>query len=505
VPGARETVTSQLRTGSGAEAGDATRGAAIKLGAECAGRLFSIATALLIARGLGVEDFGSYALLTGIAVIVAEAGEFGLGATASQALVARSVSLPVLVATRLRLTAAVVAACGLCLLLLPVIAPASWGGAAWASLLVPLVCYFLLAGWSDFLGIALRARGAPSLEALSVLSLRATVLLVALSALGAGGGLRLLAWTLPLSPLPALILAAVLLRRQRGAAAGEAGSGRRVCDVLRSAAPLALNGALALLSLRVEILALAAVRGDRDSGLFAAALKLVELLILVPAALGAGAMPALTREALAGGATVARRTVATAALLGVPAAAGLVLLAPWIVGRLFGPDYADAATPLRILAPALVPVFLNAVLFHCLIALGRGAALPRLTLVRLGVASLLAAALIPSFGPSGAAAGFLVAELTLLALVSRACRAERLEAPLASPLRTAALASVPMAAGALAARAEPLLALVVGVASYAAALAAASLLGPRLAERLAAPRSASSERRFFLRRVGGGG
>ena len=50
-------------------------------------------------------------------------------------------------------------------------------------------------------------------------------------------------------------------------------------------------------------------------------------------------MPALTREALSGaGDAVRRRTVATIAFLGAPAAAGAALVAPGLLSVLFGAE-----------------------------------------------------------------------------------------------------------------------------------------------------------------------
>jgi O-antigen/teichoic acid export membrane protein len=64
-------------------ADDASRGSAIKLGAELLGRLLALATTLLVARVLGVSDFGLFAVLSGIAVLVAELSDLGCRASPS--------------------------------------------------------------------------------------------------------------------------------------------------------------------------------------------------------------------------------------------------------------------------------------------------------------------------------------------------------------------------------------------------------------------------------------
>src|SRR5262249_31485211 len=154
-------------------------------------------------------------------------------------------------------------------------------------------------------------------EAATILCFRATTLALVAWSFTRGLGLRGLVWALALSPVLALVLGGALLR-----AAAQPGDGVTApgpLALLAMAFPLAVNGGLALLSMRVELLALGTVVDDYTTGLFAAALKLVDSLVLVPAAIATGAMPALTREAVAGGAAARERTAGTVALLGVPA------------------------------------------------------------------------------------------------------------------------------------------------------------------------------------------
>jgi O-antigen/teichoic acid export membrane protein len=208
----------------------------------------------------------------------------------------------------------------------------------------------------------------------------------------------------------------------------------------------------------------------------------VEFLNLVPSAIGAGAMPALTREALSGtGDAVRRRTVATVAFLGAPAAAGAALVAPGLLRLIFGADYAEAAPSLRVLALAVLPLFLNGILVSALIATGRGQWLPRLTAVRVGLAAALAFLLVPRFGGLGAAWGFMASEMALLALTTHACAAAGFRVSLAGPAVRALLATVPMAVLVGFAPAMSLPAVVgIGVLAYAGTLGLAWRMAPGL-------------------------
>jgi len=457
------------------EASEATRGSAIKLGTELVSRLLGFLTTPILTRGLGVAAFGLFARHSVIAVIAAEAAELGLQATASRALVARELPLGTMVRAKAILTAIVFLACLL--------------GIPWGPVFIPLVLFFVLAGWSEFLGVALRARGHRLRESGLILCLRVFGVALVWVALGRGLGLIGVSWAFVASAVPSIALGAWLLRGTGSTeralsvpSVASVPSDPGIAAVLRASAPLAVNGGLALLSLRVEMLAVWHFHGDRETGLFVTALRVVEFLNLVPSAVGAGAMPALTREALSGaGDAVRRRTVATVAFLGVPAAAGAALVAPSLLSLIFGADYAEAAPSLRVLALAVVPLFLNGMLVNALIASGRGDWLPRLTAVRVGLAAALAFLLVPRFGGLGAAWGFMVSEMALLALTTHACATAGFRVNPVAPTVRALLVSIPMAVLVGLAPAAPLpVAVGIGLLAYAATLGAAFWLVPGL-------------------------
>ena len=472
------------------EADDATRGSVVRLAAEVASRLLLFATTLLLSRWLGPTDYGLFAKLSAYALLLAEAGELGLQVLASRALVAGSVSLRSLVRARLVLAGlvALVAAAAVFL------APLAWrllGDAGTAGPRAPsvgrllglLVAWFALSGWGEFLGVALRCRRARRLEALVLLALRAAALALTVAALLAGAGLGGAALGLAVSPVPAIALGAWLVHRTPAAPAPEASA----AAVLRQSAPLAVYAALLLLSPRVEFFVLTFLRPDREVGLFAAALLPVWFLAMVPGAITAGAMPALTREALDAGRAdeVRRRTSGTLALLGVAAAVGLALLASPVALLLVQSgasveDYAGAAAPLRIMAAAVPALFLNALVAAALNAGGRAGWLPRLILARVLAAFALAAVLVPRLGGTGAAAGLVGAEWLLLAGGAVASRRAAFAVPVGSALAVAVAAALPMALAVAGLREHLVGAVAIGALTWAATLAAAFRLAPAL-------------------------
>ena len=466
------------------EAADATRGSAVKLAAEVASRLLGLGTTLILLRGLGASDFGLFGVSSVYALLLAELGELGLQALASRALVAGTLSLESLVRARLVLAALVTMAAVASVPLAPRIAGWLGGEAVDGPVLALLVAWFALSGWGEFIGVALRCRRARGLEALLLLALRGGALVFVAVALVLGMGLRGVSGALALSPLPALALGAALLHRTNPPVVAPSVS---PAAVLRESSPLAIHGGLLLLSPRVEFLVLSWLLADREAvGLFYAALNVVWFLSMAPSAVVAGAMPALTREALQGGGSVRRRTAATLALIGAPAGVGLALVAGAVALLLLGPGYAPAgygaaAGLLRLLSAAVPPLFLNGLVLAALIAAGRASWLPRITAARVALAFALAFGLVPLLGPRGAALGLVVAEWALLALAAVACRQASFAVPVVRPLAWALLACVPMALAVSGVSGSLALAVPVGLLSWAATLAAAWLVLPGVA------------------------
>jgi O-antigen/teichoic acid export membrane protein len=457
---------------SASEADDATRGSAIKLAAEVVSRLLTLATTFLLARQLGVEDYGRFAKLSIYALLLAELGELGLQNLASRVLVARTIALRSLVRARLGLAT-----------VLGLVAVAS---AAFDAPLALLVAWFALSGWGEFLGVALRCRRRRLEEALLLLVLRASGLVAVAAALALGTGLAGVTASLALSPLPALALGAWWLERPLE---GPAGERLAVRGVLAASAPLAVHGGLLLLSPRVEFLVLTWFRPDQEVGLCGAALTVFWFLSMVPSAIAAGAMPALTREAVRGDGPVRRRTAGTMALLAAPAALGLALVARpfavlWWGGGYAPADYAATATPLRILAIAVPPLFLNWLLSASLIAAGRASYLPRLTATRVALAFVLALVLVPRFGGVGAASGLAISEWTLCGLGGLACRLVDFRVPLLKPIAVGLLLALPMALAVNGTSDHLVIAVAVGALTWGATLAAAWHLAPDLAHGL---------------------
>lgn len=180
----------------------------------------------------------------------------------------------------------------------------------------------------------------------------------------------------------------------------------RLRALLAAALPLTLVIATNELSLRLPQVLLVHWATTADAGYYAAATRLSETLYLLPVIACTALFPAVVRAQASGPQIYARRMETFYALLlwgGFAVALPLSLLASWLIGLLFGPDYAPAADVLRIHAWSLPLVGLICARGQALIAEN----LPRFNLIS-AVVNLacnlgLAWWLIPQFGPPGAA------------------------------------------------------------------------------------------------------
>ena len=419
---------------SSSSANEASRGSAIRLGAEIVVRLSSVIATLWLTRSLGVSTFGAFLLALSLGLMIAEICDLGLNAIVVPLVVRSHRNLRTLFMLKGVMTLAVAL---LCVILIPLTSRASGIG---PKVLALTTIHFIGASWIEMAGTTLRSLGRRAEEAAVLFAFR-----LALVALVIGAPFGMSVWGASLSYAtsigPALLIGAWLLR----ASFGESGAaGLPVRAILRQAAPMGANGYLSLLSTRVEIFLLQAFWGEHIVGLFGGALRIVESLLTLPSAIAAGALPSVSRDVVTGSTGAAQRTFGLIVWLAAPAAVGLALCAPGVLNVL-GPGFVDGAGALRVLSLALFLCFSNAALFHVLIAAGDTGIIPRLTGVRVAVAALAGACLIPLGGLVAGAASFTMAELVLFVALVRRTR-DHAEIDVARPVGWAFLASAPMAA-----------------------------------------------------------
>ena len=185
----------------------------------------------------------------------------------------------------------------------------------------------------------------------------------------------------------------------------------------REVLPLGIAIVASMIYYKVDIVMLRAMRGDAETGLYAAGYKALEVLAVVPSVLLAATFPALS-QALVRDRQTSHQLHRTA--MGLLVLAGLVAAVPLAsfpaeLTAVLGPRFADTAPMLRALAPCVVLTFVNYPETHMLVALGMVRMQMLLSLALIGVNVGVNLLLIPRYGGVGAAWATALTEFVLLA------------------------------------------------------------------------------------------
>ena len=169
---------------------------------------------------------------------------------------------------------------------------------------------------------------------------------------------------------------------------------------------------------RADTFILSLFRPFQEVGLYTVAYRVYELLALFPAIVMTSIFPLLSRFVV-GRRDMAARVLETAAdvflAVGVPIAAAGLVLAPAIARTVAGDDFAGAAPALRLLLCAAVFAWVSGLFGYALIAGEHQTSVLRLSVGALVLNVALNLALVPSSGPTAAAAIALGCEILLAA------------------------------------------------------------------------------------------
>jgi O-antigen/teichoic acid export membrane protein len=436
---------------SPAAGGAAIRGGALRVGGYLVGVLLTVVSAAVLFRYLGPDDAGRYVTVLAIVAIVGSMFDGGLHSLAIRETSVRrgddrSAVIGDLVGMRLvlgvvgtLLAAAFATLAGYEQSLVLGTALGSVGLVLWSVHLIiaaPLVASLKL-GW---------------VTAIDVFRQAATVVLV-LAFVWAGLGL--LAFFAV--PIPIAIVAVVwtILLVYGKVALAPSFRTSRWRRLLRDVVPYALATAAGLLYFRVAVVLMSLVSTERETGLYSAAFRIVEVLMIVPQLAVGVLLPILARAAsddhdrLAYGVDRAFRATA---VFGAGLAVVLAIGAPFAIAVVAGPDFADAADMLRVQALGLGVALVTSVFTYALLSLRLHRELLYANGIALAVSIALTLVLGRAWGGMGAAIAVVAAELCLAAgavwLLVRDSPAlspawSFLPRVLAAALATAAVAAIP--------------------------------------------------------------
>jgi O-antigen/teichoic acid export membrane protein len=393
--------------------GAAIRGGALRVTGYLVGVLLTVLSAAVLFRYLGPEEAGKYVTVLAIVAIVGSVFDGGLHSLAiREASVRKGADRSEVIDDLLgmRLVLGVVA-----ILLASVFAavlgyePSLVLGTALAS--VGLVL------WSTHLILAAPLVARLRLGWVTAIDLFRNAGAVVLILAGVWAGLGLIAFlTVPIPvAVAAVVWTAVLVRRQVSLRPSFRVDAWRV--LLRDVVPYALATAAGLLYFRVAVVLLSLVASEHETGLYAAAFRTVEVLLIVPQLAVSTVLPIFAhaasqdRDRLTFGVD---RTFRTAAVFGGGIAVVLALGAPFAIAVVAGPDFDGAADMLRVQALGLGVALVTSVFTYALLSLRMHRELLVANVAALGVSVMLTLSLGSAWGGIGAATATAIAEVCLV-------------------------------------------------------------------------------------------
>ena len=130
--------------------------------------------------------------------------------------------------------------------------------------------------------------------------------------------------------------------------------------LLKDSWPLLLSGATVVLYMRMDIVMVKLLSGEREAGMYAAAVRISEMGYFIPGALASSVLPWLLRSRGQGSGAyrgALQHYFDLSAALGYCIAVPTALLGPWLAPFLYGGEYAGAGAVLQWHALAAVFVF----------------------------------------------------------------------------------------------------------------------------------------------------
>ena len=264
-------------------------------------------------------------------------------------------------------------------------------------------------------------------DSVVVLADRVLLLAFGLAALWSGFGLRGLTIAFVVARGTAFVLAAALTHVRLG------GLGLRYDrdtwrDLHTTALPLGFFLIVLNLYQYVDGVMLGALRTDAETGLYAAAFKIYEGFTYGPLAISAVITPRLSAlfvQNRPGHRRLSLAGIAGSTLFGIVVAAVAFAIATPLLVFLFGPDYADATQPFRILCVGLPVVFAIWILHAIAISVDRERLLLQTGLIGLAVNVGLNLYVIPRYGGSGAALATVIGEVVSAGVLALGLRSTR--------------------------------------------------------------------------------
>jgi O-antigen/teichoic acid export membrane protein len=389
----------------------AARGGGLRVGAYIAGALFSVLSASLLTRHLGVVRFGEYVTALSLVAIVGALSDLGLTAVGVRELSTlapkeRSPLARDLLGLRITLTLAGSVA---------IVAIAWFAYSSTLAAGVALACVGLLlqATQDNFmlpLLVGLRLGSVSALElSRQLLSTVFTIVLVF-------AGAALVPFLGVSIPVGLIVLVATAMLVQGTRALTPTFSLQRWRRFVRPMLPYSAAVAASSVYLRVSIILVSLLGTAIQLGYFSLSFRIVEVLTPVPALLASSALPIFAHAARADHDRMGYalgRVFEVSLIAGAWVAVSIAVGAPLALAIVGGPRFAPAAGVLAVQGVGLGAMFVSLVWANGLLGLGLYRQILASSAGGLMLTAALVAALVPLDGAQGAAIGTSTGEIVL--------------------------------------------------------------------------------------------
>jgi O-antigen/teichoic acid export membrane protein len=190
--------------------------------------------------------------------------------------------------------------------------------------------------------------------------------------------------------------------------------------ILKESLPLALSVIFTVIYFKIDVVMLSIIRGsDSEIGWYSAAMRLIELMGIVPALIVSALFPivsSLYKESIDSLKGVYKTSFRYLVVIALPIAVGTLLLSEHLIYTIYGEEYVKAIPALKILSLALVFIYVNYILMNMLVAVDRQMTNAIMAGTCVFVNIVLNMCLIPHYGYLGAGTATIITEIVLFAL-----------------------------------------------------------------------------------------
>jgi O-antigen/teichoic acid export membrane protein len=191
-------------------------------------------------------------------------------------------------------------------------------------------------------------------------------------------------------------------------------SARLIAPIMRSAWPFAITGTLGILLTNTDILIISWMRSASDVGIYSAAIRIVQVLYLIPVILQYSTMPLLARLANRDNEKFRRtleRAIGLIFLASVPIALGGALLGTEIMRLIFGQAFAPGGLSFSILMITMLVDYPAAIISGAIFAYNHQKSLIITSAIGGVMNVVFDLILIPPYGIAGSAVATLIAQI----------------------------------------------------------------------------------------------